>query len=99
MGKKQQQDDSKWEDISAKAQEEQKKREADAEAKRKAAEEAAMPSEERQKIQRAKDAEALKLKGNEFYKKKDFETALKHYNEAKEMNPSEVLFYSNIAAC
>jgi len=99
MGKKQQADDSKWEDISAKAQEEQKKNEAAAEAKRKAEAEAALPSEERQKIQKAKDAEAIKLKGNEFYKKKDFETALKHYNEAKDMNPSEILFYSNIAAC
>jgi len=99
MGEKKQADDSKWEDISGKAQEEQKKREAEAEAKRKAAEEAAMPSEERQKIQRTKDAEAIKLKGNDFYKKKDFETALKHYNEAREMNPAEVLFYSNIAAC
>jgi len=58
-----------------------------------------MPSEERQKIMRAKDAEAIKLTGNEFYKKKDFVTALKHYNEAKDMNPDEVLFYSNIAAC
>lgn len=39
------------------------------------------------------------MKGNDFYKKKEFETALKHYNEAKDMNPAEILYCSNIAAC
>jgi len=32
-----------------------------------------MPAEERDRIKRAKDAEAIKAKGNEFYKKKEFE--------------------------
>lgn len=46
-----------------------------------------MPSEERQKIQRAKDAEAKKAEGTEFYKKRDFAKALELYSEAQNMNP------------
>jgi stress-induced-phosphoprotein 1 len=39
------------------------------------------------------------LQGNEFYKKKDFASALALYNEAVSLNPDELLFYTNIAAC
>lgn len=39
------------------------------------------------------------MQGNEFYKKKNFDEALKFYFEAIELNPDEVLFYSNVAAC
>ncbi|CAH0775335.1 unnamed protein product [Bemisia tabaci] len=44
--------------------------------------------------------EALKEKelGNEAYKKKDFDTALSHYNKAVELNPTEMTYYNNIAA-
>ncbi|XP_063242051.1 stress-induced-phosphoprotein 1 [Bacillus rossius redtenbacheri] len=36
--------------------------------------------------------------GNEAYKKKNFEAALKHYNKAVELNGNEITFLNNIAA-
>nr|CAD7393397.1 unnamed protein product [Timema cristinae]CAD7425319.1 unnamed protein product [Timema monikensis] len=44
--------------------------------------------------------EALKEKelGNEAYKKKNFEEALKHYNKAVELNDKEITYLNNIAA-
>ena len=44
-------------------------------------------------------AEQEKNKGNEEYKKKNFEEALKHYDKAIELEPTDVLFYNNKAAC
>lgn len=43
--------------------------------------------------------EAVKEKalGNEAYKKKDFETALKHYFKAIELDPTEITYYNNVA--
>jgi len=49
-------------------------------------------------LQRTKEAEAKKLEGNEFYKKKDFNKALELYTAAIELNPSELLYYTNMAA-
>ncbi|CAF4944219.1 unnamed protein product, partial [Rotaria socialis] len=42
-------------------------------------------------------AEEEKEKGNEAYKKKDFETALNHYNKATEFDPNNMTFYTNRA--
>ncbi|XP_048585983.1 stress-induced-phosphoprotein 1 [Nematostella vectensis] len=36
--------------------------------------------------------------GNAAYKKKDFDTAHKHFNNAKELNPDNMTFYTNNAA-
>ncbi|XP_050347312.1 stress-induced-phosphoprotein 1 [Nymphalis io] len=36
--------------------------------------------------------------GNEYYKKKDFENALVHYNKAIEHDSTDITFYTNIAA-
>ena len=38
-----------------------------------------------------------KEKGNEAYKKKDFETALNHYNKANELDPVNMTYYTNRA--
>lgn len=43
--------------------------------------------------------QAIKAKerGNEFYKKKQFEEALKHYDEAISFDPTDMTFYNNKA--
>lgn len=43
-------------------------------------------------------AKRAKNLGNEFYKKKAFDDAVKHYQEAIEHDPTDITFYSNIAA-
>ncbi|XP_030383672.1 stress-induced-phosphoprotein 1 [Scaptodrosophila lebanonensis] len=53
-----------------------------------------MSAEERKKYFAKKEKDL----GNAAYKKKDFETALKHYNAAIEHDPTDITFYNNIAA-
>lgn len=43
-------------------------------------------------------AEQAKAKGNDFFKKKNFDEALNSYEEAIKINPSEALYYNNKAA-
>ena len=43
-------------------------------------------------------ADDLKKLGNEAYNKRDFDTALKYYNDASKLNPKEITFLNNIAA-
>lgn len=43
-------------------------------------------------------AKAEKELGNDFYKKKEFENALEHYNNAVTHDPTDITFYNNIAA-
>lgn len=57
-----------------------------------------MPTEERLKKEQKKKAEEEKAKGNDFYKKKDFENALTHYQNAIELDPIELTYYTNKAA-
>ncbi|KAF4520599.1 hypothetical protein B566_EDAN006010 [Ephemera danica] len=44
------------------------------------------------------EAQKEKELGNAAYKKKDFETALNHYNHAVELEPTEMTYLNNIAA-
>ena len=53
-----------------------------------------MTPEDRAKYFAKKEKEV----GNAAYKKKDFETALKHYNAALEHDPTDITFHNNIAA-
>ncbi|CAD6208431.1 GSCOCG00003443001-RA-CDS, partial [Cotesia congregata] len=45
-----------------------------------------------------REAIAEKQKGNDAYKKKDFETALSHYNKAVDLDPTDITYLLNIAA-
>ena len=92
--KKQEED----EEARKKREAEEKVRAEQEEAARKAAAEAALPDEERQVLERERAAEAKKLEGNNFYKAKDFPNAIAKYNEAIELNPREMTFYTNLAA-
>ncbi len=43
-------------------------------------------------------AEAEKDLGNEFYKKKDFEKAITHYEKAIQLEPTNITYQTNKAA-
>lgn len=43
-------------------------------------------------------AKAEKEKGNEAYKKKDFEKAIEHYKKALEYDPTDITYMNNLAA-
>ena len=45
-----------------------------------------------------KQARKQKELGNDAYKKKDFETALNHYNQAVVLDPTDITYLNNIAA-
>lgn len=56
------------------------------------------PTEDENLPENVKLARKSKELGNASYKKKDFETALKHYNEALQHDPTDITYYNNIAA-
>lgn len=53
-----------------------------------------MSEEERNKFMAKKEKDA----GNMAYKTKSFDVALKHYNAALELDPTDITYYNNIAA-
>ena len=71
---------------------------AEAAARAAAEAEAALPSEEKTKLENAKLAEAKKAEGNTYYKAKNFPKAIELYSAAIELNSSEIIYYSNLAA-
>lgn len=75
-----------------------KAKQAAEEQKKKEEEEAALPAEERARLDAQKEAAALKLEGNAAYKAKDFENALSLYQQAIDKDPKEITYYSNKAA-
>jgi len=57
-------------------------------------------TEEEKAAKAIKDqAAAEKVKGTEFYKKKDFEPAIAHYTKAFEIDSTDITFLNNRAAC
>lgn len=67
-------------------------------AQKKAEEPKPKPKEEENLSPEKKQALEEKNLGNAAYKKKDFEEALKHYNKAVEIDPTDITYYLNIAA-
>lgn len=57
-----------------------------------------MPTEEREKLQAKKAAEGKKNEGNVAYKNKDFAKAVQLYDEAINLDPTEITYYTNKAA-
>jgi stress-induced-phosphoprotein 1 len=98
MSEKKMKSDELAGDAKKKRDEEEKKKKEEDEKKKKEAEDAALPEEERIKVQTQKEALAFKDEGNAYYKKKDFENALKLYQQAIDKNPEEITFYTNKAA-
>lgn len=60
--------------------------------------EASKPAEDENLPENVKLARQCKERGNAAYKKKEFEEALKHYNEALQHDPTDITYYNNIAA-
>ena len=58
----------------------------------------AMSEEERMQVEKAKEAEEWKNKGNQAYKDKQFQDAINYYDQAINCNPSELTYYTNKAA-
>ncbi|XP_066281121.1 stress-induced-phosphoprotein 1-like isoform X2 [Branchiostoma lanceolatum] len=54
--------------------------------------------EEEELTDAQKEAKEEKKKGNEAYKKKDFETAIQHYDKAIELDADDITFLTNKAA-
>ena len=98
MQGEQMKDKEKQEDRRKKEELEAKVRAQEEEIARKQAEEDALPEEEKAKRQAKKEAEAFKVEGNDAYKKKDFELALKKYQEAINLDDTDLTYYTNKAA-
>lgn len=83
------------------AEEAEKKKKEEEERKKKEEEDKwnAMTDEEKKDVLDHKKADEIKLKGNEQYKQKNFDEAIKFYNEAKEIYPKEMVYYLNLARC
>ena len=85
-------------EMKAKMEEEKKKKDEEEAKKKKEEEEAALPSDEKEKLAKRKSAEAKKLEGNTAYKNKEFEKALTLYQEAIDIDDTDMAFYTNKAA-
>lgn len=82
-----------------KKQEEEARKKAEEERKKKEEEEKfnQMSEEEKQEFQNKKKAEELKAIGNEHFKKREWEQAMKYYNDAIALYPKELTLYLNRA--
>jgi stress-induced-phosphoprotein 1 len=69
------------------------------EERKKQAEFDAMPEAEKLRVRQIQDALKKKNEGNEFYKKKKFAEAIQCYNQAINLDPTELTYHTNLAAC
>lgn len=99
MMQKTREEDEKFSEVRKKAKEEEEaKKKQEEEERKKKEEEEALPDDEKTKLANHKLADKEKDLGNGFYKKKDFENAILHYNKAIELFPSDLTYHTNKAA-
>lgn len=58
-----------------------------------------MSEEEKKDFDLHKQADEIKAQGNEMFKKKNFDEAIKLYEQAKTLYPKECAYYINLAKC
>lgn len=89
------------EERKKKKEEEERKKKEEEERKKKEEEDKwnNMSEEEKKEVNDHKRADEIKLKGNEQYKLKNFDEAIKLFNEAIEIYPKEMTYYNNLARC
>ena len=90
------------EEEEKKKKEEEEKRKKEEEQKKKKEEEDkynAMNDDEKKDVDDHKKADEIKAKGNEEYKKKNYDGAIKYYEEAIKIYPKEMIYYLNSAKC
>ena len=99
MMQKNKEDTQKFSEQAKKEKEEREaKKKKEEEERKKKEEEEALPDDEKTKLANHKLADKEKDLGNTFYKNKDFENALTHYEKAIELFPEDLTYYTNKAA-
>ena len=58
-----------------------------------------MSVEEKKEVDEHKKADEIKAKGNEEFKKRNFDEAIKYYQQAIDLYPKEMVYYLNQAKC
>jgi len=91
----------KEEEEKKKKEEEEKRKKEEEEKKKKEEEDKynAMNDDEKKDVDDHKKADEIKAKGNEEYKKKNYDGAIKYYEEAIKIYPKEMIYYLNSAKC
>ena len=82
-----------------KASEERKKEEEEKKKKEEEDKYNAMNEEEKKEVDNHKKADEIKAKGNEEFKKKNYDEAIKYYQEAIDLYPKEMIYFLNSAKC
>ena len=94
-------EERKKEEEKKKKEEEERKKKEEEEKKKKEEEEKynAMTPEEKLEEDNHKKADEIKSKGNEAFKSKNFDEAIKLYQQAIDLYPKEMVYYLNSAKC
>ena len=94
-------EERKKEEEKKKKEEEEKKKKEEEERKKKEEEEKynAMSEEEKKEVDDHKKADEIKAQGNEEFKKRNYDEAIKYYQQAIDLYPKEMVYYLNSAKC